>query len=440
MQTSLFKRIRWGLALTLGALLIGALPRGSAPAARAAGSGESGIACTTSSSPNPSFSLTATEGSIGVPDGNIVYMWSYASGSGDFQHPGPVLCVNQNDTVTIVLHNNLPRPTSLVFPGQADVQADGAADQPQFDSGGALTSLAKTAAPNGGSVTYSFVASQPGTYLYESGTEPGLQVQMGLFGALVVRPSMGAGYAYNRADSQFSLNNEYIELFSEIDPILHHAVDVNVHKNPPAAISFNMVNYVPRYFLINGRGFPDTIAPNNASWLPDQPYGSLTHIQPYSSSTNPQPALVRYLNVGTTDVPFHPHGNHSKIIGRDGQPYAGPGGEDLSSDEFSIPVGSGQTWDATFVWSDAESWNPNSKPIDSVVTVPRDQNLTFGPYYGSPYLGTLDSKPAGTENQNVCGEYYHIAHNHNLTQIAGWGITAIGQITYTRIDPPGGCP
>lgn len=265
------------------------------------------------------FELTSSVIQWEYSKGQKVEAWAYNE-----QVPGPVLRVNQNDTVTIVLHNNLPRATSLVFPGQADVQADGAADPPQFDSGGALTSLAKTAAANGGSVTYSFVASQPGTYLYESGTEPSLQVQMGLFGALVVRPSMGAGYAYNRTDSQFSLNNEYIELFSEIDPILHHAVDVNIHKSPPAAISFNMVNYVPRYFLINGRGFPDTIAPNYASWLPDQPYGSLTHIQPYSSSTNPLPALVRYLNVGTTDVPFHPHGNlrgallrHQRQVARD---------------------------------------------------------------------------------------------------------------------------
>ena len=39
--------------------------------------------------------------------------------------------------------------------------------------------------------------------------------------------------------------------------------------------------------MINGRSMPDTLAPNNASWLPTQPYGALVHIQPYDAATNP---------------------------------------------------------------------------------------------------------------------------------------------------------
>ena len=41
-----------------------------------------------------------------------------------------------------------------------------------------------------------------------------------------------------------------------------------------------------RYFLINGRSMPDTIAPNLAAWLPSQPYGALIHIEPYDAVTN----------------------------------------------------------------------------------------------------------------------------------------------------------
>ena len=51
-------------------------------------------------------------------------------------------------------------------------------------------------------VTYTFTASQPGTYLYESGTNPHKQVHMGLYGALVVRPTgtgFGPNFAYNDA-------------------------------------------------------------------------------------------------------------------------------------------------------------------------------------------------------------------------------------------------
>ena len=98
-----------------------------------------GIVCTTSASPNPTFTLDTKDGYIQLPDSNTMYMWGYAAGGGDFQHPGPVLCVNQGDTVTVILHNTLPESVSIMFPGQENVLANGALAQPQFD--GASTSL-----------------------------------------------------------------------------------------------------------------------------------------------------------------------------------------------------------------------------------------------------------------------------------------------------------
>ncbi len=145
-----------------------------------------GIVCTTN--PTSSFSLTTMEGRVSTPDGNMVYMWGFSESGRPFQHPSPVLCATEGDTVTIVLNNTLGQDVSIIFPGQENVLADGVLAQPQFDGGGNLTSLAPVAAANGGSITYSFVANRPGTYLYESGTEPQVQVNMGLFGALVVRP------------------------------------------------------------------------------------------------------------------------------------------------------------------------------------------------------------------------------------------------------------
>jgi len=235
-----------------------------------------GIVCTTS--PNASFTLTAKDGYIGTPDDNIVYMWGYSEGNSPFQHPGPVLCVNEGDTVTIILQNNLPEDVSITFPGQEDVLADGVPAQPQF-SGTTLTSLTNVAVANGGSVTYSFVAQNPGTFLYQSGTNPDIQVRMGLFGVLVVRPMMGMDgemYVNHRLDSQFNPATEFLVLLSEIDPYLNQAVE--------RGLSFNMANYHPRYWLINGRGFPDSMAPNGASWLPSQPYGALARVQQFQDN------------------------------------------------------------------------------------------------------------------------------------------------------------
>ena len=113
-------------------------------------------------------------------------------------------------------------------------------------------------------------------------SSPQVQVRMGLFGALIVRPAMGANFMYDRADSQFDPDTEFMLLLSEIDPYLNAKV--------LKGTAFNMNLYHPRYWLINGRGFPDSIADNFATWLPSQPYGSLAPIHPYDASTNPYPA------------------------------------------------------------------------------------------------------------------------------------------------------
>jgi FtsP/CotA-like multicopper oxidase with cupredoxin domain len=314
------------------------------------------------------------------------------------------------------------------------VLANGLPAQPE--GGAATTSLtgtaaadpANTAEADGGSITYSFVADHPGTFLYESGTKPEEQVRMGLFGALIVRPAMGENFVYNRADSQFNMDEEFMVLLSEIDPYQHQAVE----RGKP----FNMNKYHPRYWLINGRGFPDSIADNGASWLPTQPYGALAEVRPYDSDSHPYPGAARYLNVGTEDYPFHPHGNNGLVIGRDGRPLEGSGGEDLSFEKFDINIGPGQTWDVIFKWYDAEGYNPNNNAVPDVI--PSLANQEIGVFYsGSPYLGTQATLPPGIQTVNQCGEFYIISHNHALYQITSWGANMTGPITYMKIVPPG---
>ena len=425
-------RARRGRALLVALLLVSAAATALTPAtpATAETPPRVGIACTTGTggvAESPIFNLTTKTGYISLPDANTAFMWGYSSGFDSFQHPGPVLCVNEGDTVTVILHNTLPEATSIVFPGQRNALANGTPAEPQFNGGGTMTSLTDTAAADGGTVTYSFVASNPGTFLYESGTNPEKQVRMGLFGALIVRPSGHADWAYNRADSRFLPSEEFMVLLSEIDPYQHQAVEQGQN--------FNMNNYHPRYWLINGRGFPDSIADNYASWLPKQPYGALAEISPYSAATHPHPGMARYLNVGTEDYPFHPHGNNGLVIGRDGRPLEGPTGQDLSFEKFAINIGPGQTWDVLFKWYDAEGYDPDTNPVP--VTVPGLANQEIGMFYsGSPYLGKSETLPPGIQTLNQCGEYYIISHNHALFQITSWGANMTGPITYMRIDPP----
>ncbi len=438
------------LTLTLVLVVVAATPITSL---RAQTPGEISIVCENETAPgvyDTTVTLTTQDGYISIPDGNTVYMWGYAYEGGAFQHPGPTLCFNEGDVVDITLSNTTPlygyTPTgpvaeavSIVFPGQTGVEVDTGAGfvpaQPQF-SGLTLTSLVQPAAA-GGSATYHFTASQAGTFIYESGTNPQKQVHMGLFGAIIVRPSDGPTFIYNWPFTQFNPANDYMILLSEIDPDLHWAVE--------QGLDYNITLYHPRYWLINGRSFPDTIAPNDAEWLPTQPYGALLHIEPFNAGNNAQPSAVRFLNVGMRNHPMHPHGDHIQVVGRDGRPLLGPANENLSYAEFGPVIGAGQTKDTLYDWAAVQLTTPVPPDVfeafSQFLLRPRDQNIMWGEWFsGSPYLGQTTDRPTGVTAQGECGEYYHIWHSHALHEAANYEAGFGGMITLERIDPPGGCP
>src|SRR6266852_5910296 len=144
----------------------------------------------------PTFNLTAATAYLSQPDGQAVYSWGYGcngtpsgfapaaitnASCGLMQVPGPTLIVTEGTTVTVNLTNNLPNAagnTSILFPG-FNVTT----------SGGVVGLMTQEAAPGGGTVTYTFTASSPGTRSYYSGTQGDLQVEMGMYGAIIVLPS-----------------------------------------------------------------------------------------------------------------------------------------------------------------------------------------------------------------------------------------------------------
>ncbi|MCB0006487.1 MAG: multicopper oxidase domain-containing protein [Anaerolineales bacterium] len=377
----------------------------------------------------PTFNLTATDGHITMPDGNSIYMWGFADddGSGEFQMPGPTLCVNEGDTVTVNLTNDLAEPVSVVFPGQANVAA-------ALVSGAGNNGLFTLEANPGDTVSYSFTAAMPGTYLYESGSAPHKQVQMGLYGGLIVRPALGATYAYNDPTTAFNPNEEYLLLLHEIDPFLHQAVE--------RGEAYEISQYHPHYWTINGRAFPDAIYDNNVPWLPYQPYGSLVTVEAHAADSGQLPALVRYASASVTNHPFHPHGNHQRMIARDGRLLQGPLGEDIAMEDFTTDVGSGQTFDMLVEWVDIEAWDPVTNRIPA--EIPGDYNLVIKDdqalYSNSPYLGEKnDLRIPSIVDFNVCGEYYFPWHSHALDEVQNFDEGFGGMLTLWRIDPPGGC-
>ena len=293
-----------------------------------------------------SFNLRTGTASIATPDGDSLFIWAYSNGGGNVQYPGPTLIVTQGQTITVNLTNTLPQPTSIVFPGQGQVTATGGVD-------GLLT---KEAAANGGTVTYTFTAAQPGTYIYHSGTRPDLQVEMGLLGALIVRPS---GFdqttnrtAYGHPDTAY--DHEYLFLLSEMDPYVHDLVDFGFPQYVDNTTAF------PAFWFINGRNGVDTAAPDGVPWQPNQPYGALARTRPNEK------VLLRIIGGGRNLHAFHPHGAHSKIIARDGRMLSsGPGnGPDLAVHQFTISPTPSGTVDALFSWtSKGLGWDIYGAPL-----------------------------------------------------------------------------
>ncbi len=440
------------------------------------------------------FNLTADDGYTSEPDGNAIYDWGYgdADAAGAFQLPGPVLCADQGDTIVVNLHNLLPVPTSIQFPGQTGVLYDDLATSGPVGpvaAAGELVSLVPQAAP-GKDIYYSFVAGSAGTYLYQSGSDPQLQVQMGLFGALVVRPTvetdlgrspinitaddilaipldgsgttnggagMDPGYAgtvaktakcaYARLDDPTRCDplaiydgdpqNENILMLSEIDPGVHTFMEQN--KVTPGLLNWNAYPsaYESHYFMINGRSMPDTVAPNNAPWLPSQPYGAMAHVRPWELNANPLDSMLRYVGVGQAGYDFHPHSNHEHVIAQDGALMKGAGtGNDNTEEKFNIMVGPGSTVDATFRWTNEEGYSDTGGHRIPLAW-PNGLNLQEGDFWsGSPYLGESGVLNPGILTKTQCGEYYHVAHNHDLTQVTNYGITFGGMLTLIKVEPP----
>ncbi len=456
------------------------------------------------------FNFTASADYTSQPDGAQIYSWGYAcSGGGtaapfgpstvcsnSMQMPGPTLILTEGQTVTVTLTNSLPAAagnTSILFPGMT-VTASGGVN-------GLLTAEACNAADvscTNNSVTYTITASKPGTYAYYSGTQAELQIEMGLFGAVVVLPNTtpsgcnkgpysGAASAYDHAATCY--DREYLFQFSEMDSTIHDQVKAQVDacgstpSKPCPQILASMEPYRPNYYLINGRSMPDDMDVSYSSSYIHQPYNGNPHIHPGEL------LLMRVIGQGRWQHPFHFHGNHARVLARDGNLILSQGGTNILAGPllFTIPTVSGQTVDAIFTWTGkglnwdvynhraGATWTdtsnvshlivctPDANGYHSVKTDPNygewcaDHNkpipatppdptiVQIGQWYGgTPYLGlqtvsqgyTTTTEPPGTLNQNPEAGYAYMWHSHDEREITTNDVFPGGMLMMLLIDPP----
>ena len=111
-------------------------------------------------------------------------------------------------------------------------------------------------------------------------------------------------------------------------------------------------------------------------------------------------------------------------------------GNDNTEEKFNIMVAPGSTVDATFRWTNEEHY-ADTDGSRLPVAWPNGLNLKEGDFWsGSPYLGESGVLNAGILTKTQCGEYYHVAHSHDLTQATNYGITFGGMLTLIKVEPP----
>jgi FtsP/CotA-like multicopper oxidase with cupredoxin domain len=393
----------------------------------------------------PTFNLAASPSAASMPDGGQVYTWNYGCGvaptaatpgaapvalapagtapnnlsvtptCGLAQLPGPTMIVTEGDAVTVNLYNGLPTVagnTSIVFSGfSASCIIPGAT--PTACPQGLVTS---EAAP-GTTVTYTFTANRPGTYAYYSGSRSELQVEMGLYGALIVLPAHpvsgtgatgcsmanptlreltagavgGIDYrlstsAYDHASTCY--DREFLFQFAEMDSDIHNAALSCVLAGATTCAQINVVTdpYHPNYFLINGRSFPDDEDANFSPMYPNQPYNGNPQIHPGESM------LLRVIGQGRNQHPFHIHANHGRIIARDGNMLlAATKASELAGPlYYTIPTVSGQSQDVLFTYTGkGVNWDIYGHSLSPWAIA----NIADPTSIGPSHLGTTDPTP-----------------------------------------------
>jgi hypothetical protein len=339
-----------------------------------------GLAEVTESPDGTASSVPATDGhvdprqimDVAVMNGNI---------------PAPMMAIDEDDEFFLTLTNvgMIMRPDlfeqhTVHFHGYPNASSlfDGVPD-------------ASVAINIGGSFTYYYLAPDAGTYFWHCHITPPEHLQMGMVGQLYVRPRQNrwtgdlyAGlqtqqgdlrtacnskdvlcsnplpavktgavndgtqkYAYNDGDGSTRYDVEY--------PLQLHGFDPNFHF---VGMTFNPEGFADmkdKYFLMNGRSYPDTVA--DPGPLSTQSSDGVSHFsQPLSSVINIPAggkALLRiselnvseYHTLASMGIPMHVIGWNAKLL-RD------QSGNNMAYDTNSITLGGGESADVMLDASD----------------------------------------------------------------------------------------
>ncbi len=174
--------------------------------------------------------------------------------------PGPVLQVQQGDTVVIDYTNDGATSDSIHLHGIHDIPVD-------MDG---VAGISQSLVPTGGHFVYRFVADQPGTFIYHSHDDEAM-LDSGLYGAIVVQPAHPLPVERNLA-------HDFVEVIS----------------------SWQIRSGAENHFTLNGKEYPAT-----------------RQLDVHSGER----FRVRWINISGEEFhTMHTHGHYQQIIARDAAP------------------------------------------------------------------------------------------------------------------------
>jgi len=322
-------------------------------------------------------------GSASTPDQNVIDSqypnWVMENGMMAANAPGATITVNEDDEVFMSLTNvgmamrpDLFDPHTIHwhgFPNAASV-FDGVPDASISIAGGAT-------------LTYYYNPKDAGTYMYHCHVEATEHMQMGMLGNLYVHPRQDklavgddvvaafasnyantanggltpppnpltvptggeelrgseAGYAYNDGDRSTRYDIEVPVQIGSFDRTFHEQ-HLAVQPLPFAAMK-------DTYFLLNGRGYPDTVADHVIST--EDPLGATHPSQPVHTliqATPGQRILLRISNLNvTTFSTLGTSGIPMQVVALDARLLRDDDGNNMYYMTNSVTLGGGQSAD-----------------------------------------------------------------------------------------------
>jgi FtsP/CotA-like multicopper oxidase with cupredoxin domain len=207
--------------------------------------------------------------------------------------------------------------------------------------------------PMNDTFTYFYRPHDPGTYMYHCHFEDVEHVSMGMTGVVFVRPADGSQSVFGTGtNSDFDV--EFPMIFTEIWAQERYR-DAHIAEN-------DWSDYEPNLFAINGRVYPDTIAPASPGIDPAtgelRTYDTSDHAQelqyqPHSSLVEcsvGQRVLLRLVNLGYQQQTMRVDGLQFHVVGKDAKPLRDVQAPNVDRTYYTdaIYIGPGDSFDVIF--------------------------------------------------------------------------------------------